>query len=183
MLKAENIATNGSEYSATQLQTVSWYALKITMRNIFYATVVLCVLALVGCKRSSLDTEFVTGTVTLDGVPIEKVRVGFNPKDGGIPSFGRTDASGKYVITSMQGGGKGKGAVAGEYQVTFSKPEPVLVDEKAGRYETKHLLHLVYLDPKQTPFEATVVKGKNEFDFDLKTDPGSEVKAPPGFQR
>lgn len=132
------------------------------------------------CSKTLLYTEHVTGTVTLDGEPAPDIRVFFNPQESGIPAHGLTDANGKYVITAMQGGGQGRGTVEGDYSVTFSKVQTTLKNEEKGLYETKQLLPLLYQDPKQTPFHATVVKGRNEFNFELKSDPEIEYKPLPG---
>jgi len=148
-------------------------------RNI--SIIVVCFCLIVGCLGDQLPTEFVTGTLTLDDQPLADARIFFNPKEGGIPAVGHTDKNGKYIITAMQGGGAGKGTVPGEYIVTVSKPVVVNVEGSEGVSETKHLLSLVYIDPAQTPFRATVVKGKNHFDFALKSTPDVEFKPPPGF--
>lgn len=131
-----------------------------------------------GCTGSSLPTEYVAGTVTLDGQPLAEANIYFNPKEGGIPAYGTTDKDGKYVITAMQGGGQGAGTVPGDYIVTFTKSEPVPTNNPEV-FDTKQLLHKVYATTAQSPFQETVVKGKNNFDFALKSDPGIEYEEPP----
>ena len=130
-----------------------------------------------GCSRSSLDTEYITGKVTLDSEPVAEARVIFAPPDGGVPAYGVTNAKGIYEVTAVQGGGKDKGTVVGRYLVGVSKLQSTMVSENPIRYETKHLLPLVYSDPEQSQFEVNVVKGKNEFNFDLKSNPDTEFKA------
>ena len=152
------------------------------MRKVkFFAACLCAAVVFVGCSSDRLPTEFVTGIVTLDGVPLENARVFFNPEGGGIPAVGRTDASGRYTITAMQGGGHGAGTVPGEYIVTLSRPDIVKINEDT--YETRHLISLVYMDPAQSPFRATVVKGRNHFDFALESNPSIEFVPPPGFGR
>ena len=154
------------------------------MRKIELFAVCLCAaIVFVGCSGAKLPTEFVTGVVTLDGEPLADARIFFNPEGGGVPAVGHTDARGVYVITAMQGGGQGAGTVAGEYAVTFSKPHIVPHERIPDSYVTHQLLPLVYIDPAQTPFHATVVKGKNHFDFALESKPAIQFVPPPGFRR
>ena len=59
----------------------------------------------------------VTGTVTLDGKPVEGAMVTFISDDGKNTSSGSTDASGNFTLTT----GDAKGAYTGTYKVTVSK--------------------------------------------------------------
>lgn len=75
---------------------------------------------LVGCGGQSYPpTSPVSGTVTLDGKPVEGATVTFVPNDSKLrPAAGVTDSSGKYTLTSFR---SGDGAMPGEYKVTVSK--------------------------------------------------------------
>lgn len=53
--------------------------------------------------------EGFTGTITLDGQPLDNATVEFVPIDGGKPAGGRTNADGQFQLE--------KGAVPGEYRV------------------------------------------------------------------
>lgn len=145
------------------------------MRYMFFLFLVSLGLGLSGCSRATLDTEFVTGVVTLDGDPIEGARVVFASKAGGTPAYGVTDKSGRYRITALQGGGTGKGTTQGEYLIAITKIQANKISEEPMiRYENVQLLPLVYSDAEQSQLTATVVKGKNEFNFDLKSKPDIE---------
>ncbi len=72
--------------------------------------------ALAGCG-SSYDVGKVSGTVTLDGEPLAGAVVTFSPTKGGAPSFGRTDASGKYTLQYTR---DTAGAEIGEHSVSVS---------------------------------------------------------------
>ena len=73
-----------------------------------------CLLAS-GCGGSS-DIASVSGTITLDGVPLAHASVTFQP-DKGRPSHGGTDEKGFYTLTySMEE----KGAVIGTSKVRIS---------------------------------------------------------------
>lgn len=87
----------------------------------FYSRVVLAVCGLLavvcaGCGGSGPKLFPVSGTVTYDGKPLAGASILFIPQ-GGRPSIGTTDASGKYTISTI---GK-PGAPAGLYGVTISK--------------------------------------------------------------
>ena len=55
-------------------------------------------LALAGCGSANLKVAPVSGTVTLDGAPLKRASVTFEPKDGGRPSFGVTNEQGRYIL-------------------------------------------------------------------------------------
>jgi hypothetical protein len=118
------------------------------------------VLSTVGCGRSkdlpALGT--VSGTVTLDGKPLEHVTVVFEAKEGRT-AFGSTDASGRYELFYM---GRHKGAVLGPNKVAINSqidapPGPGWKDPIPQRYNAK------------TELKADVVAEKNTFDFPLES--------------
>ena len=135
-----------------------------------------------GCgERSKLDVTAVTGTVTVDGRPMEGINIIFHPSDSGeIAAFGSTDAQGKYKLSSPSAP-VGSGAVAGEYIPTFSKMEAeqrpeMPPEEQWAKYgdtpaKVTHLIPEKYGVPKTCGIAPVKVeKGeKNLFDFDLKS--------------
>lgn len=150
-------------------------------RNIFYVLLVAGTLACAGCSDGKIATNMVEGTVTLDGQPLDGAMVMFAPKkkdDGAQSAYALTDKSGRYVLQTNLGRANA-GTTAGEYAVTFSKD----VAEPTGQKETdsegntvdvtvaKQLLPETYTDPATTPFSKSVAKGKNVFDFELKSKP------------
>ncbi len=130
-----------------------------------------------GCGSSRIPTEPVEGVVTLDGVPVEKVNVNFIPKNTGTgeTAGGMTDAAGKYVLSSMNGD-FGKGALEGEYLVTLSKMEVTTFDKPrpspSGMIysSSKELMPKECVTARSTKLTAKVVKGKNTFNFDVKSN-------------
>jgi len=54
-------------------------------------------LLLAGCGGSGIVT--VSGTLTYKGKPVTNAFINFVPADGGRPSMGETDASGKFTLT------------------------------------------------------------------------------------
>ena len=85
---------------------------------------VICLAALAvfaGCPAAGtgVATVPVSGTVTLDGTPVEGANVAFAPKSAdGRAAAGVTDASGRFTLTTVQ---SGDGALPGSYAVTVSK--------------------------------------------------------------
>lgn len=71
----------------------------------------LCLL-LAGCGGSGIVT--VSGTLTYKGKPVTNAFINFVPADGGRPSMGETDASGKFTLTYDP---QTKGAKTGRHKV------------------------------------------------------------------
>jgi hypothetical protein len=90
--------------------------------NIYVASLVM----LMGCGGGAEGpaTEPVSGTVTLDGKPIEGAQVVFVPNGSGRAASATTDAAGKYELTTFN---PADGAVIGSYKVTIAKTEGATV--------------------------------------------------------
>jgi len=153
----------------------------MTKQSIFGLLLIGSLLLAVGCGQTGrLRVEFVEGIVTFDGQPLEHASVTFVPvNEGGDEEVasGFTNANGMYRLSSFNGDPH-RGAVAGEYIITVSKIE--IHDPKAGmspeeaaasRLEVTQtqVLPSIYQDRQNTPLSATVVKGRNRFNFDLKS--------------
>lgn len=145
----------------------------------------LCTVAIAGCG-SGVDVQSVTGRVTLDGAPIKGATVTFSPVEGGggKAAVGIADADGQFKLADMGSGAEG--AVAGEYEVGVlwfkpsadssnatgesgggATPEKDDAKSRSGVSGPESLLPVAYQDPKSSGLKATVVKGKNEFNFEL----------------
>lgn len=138
------------------------------------------VLALIaGCAPTGPDrpkTYPVTGTVTYKGEPVADANLNFQHVDGSAYSLAKTDASGKYELTTFEAG---DGAVPGEYKVSISKFEAVASTgtENEDEYTppedagdpapSKSLLPDKYRDPEASGLTATITEGPNSFDFEL----------------
>jgi len=142
--------------------------------------VIICAMLLTcGCSGSGrIKTNIVEGTITYEGQPLEGATVSFTPTGSqGDPAYAQTDAQGKYKLQTLRGE-VDAGTTAGEYIVTISKYDFIptgrklrqddgsLADETVPKLATPE----VYMNQKETPFKATVVKGKNKFDFKLNKD-------------
>jgi len=106
----------------------------------------------------------VTGTITLDGTPLGKTNVTFQPetvsdKGRSRASSAITSADGKY---KLQYNSDVSGASIGKHQVIISKMSDNPAD--AGL----QLVPLKYND--KTELSADVVAGDNNLNFDLKSN-------------
>ena len=146
--------------------------------NVRYGLVwvfVAAVVGLSGCGESVTQSDTaipVTGTITLDGKPLEGAGVTFIPlvADQGQGGVGSTDAEGKFEVTHFR---TGKGLEPGEYRVAISKlvmqdgsPIPPGTSS-AAELATKNVLGPQYSDPNSTTLKANVASGGKPIDFAL----------------
>ncbi|MCG6156417.1 carboxypeptidase-like regulatory domain-containing protein [Rubinisphaera margarita] len=108
----------------------------------------------------------VSGTVTLDGQPLEGATVTFIPAEG-RSSTGVTDASGNYTLKYSA---DRDGAVPGQHQVTITTERALSGGEgDQPLVEAREEL----LPPKyhsETELTADVSSGSDTENFDLKTE-------------
>jgi hypothetical protein len=134
-----------------------------------------------GGDANSPDLHPVSGTVTMDGKPLDSATVFFRPSGTtkGTGSFGKTDASGKYTLRTDRGG---EGAVEGTYDVMISREvnadgtpvADVAVDPNAPAEAGGGLRESVpaaYSDYQRPTLNATVPPGGTTADFALKSKP------------
>ena len=116
--------------------------------------VLLCILVplLTGCggREGVPELGTVYGTVTLDGQPLPRAIVKFQPQTGRA-SYGETDEDGDYVLLYVD---DVEGALPGTHVVSISADTKRIPD----RYN------------KRTAIQREVVAGSNEFDFPLESD-------------
>ncbi len=149
-----------------------------------------------GCSGNSSGrptTYPVTGTVKLNGKPVEGAVVTFQLTDGKENSVGSTDKEGKFSLSMF---GPNDGAIPGQYKVSISKFDveppkttgmvagqinsgdlpaeyspPAAGGGTAGAGSTgpKNSLPAKFANYDSSGLRAMVdAKGKNSFDFDLK---------------
>jgi hypothetical protein len=125
--------------------------------------------AVTGCGESPLKTGDVSGTVTIDGRPLNEVSVLFTP-DGpdmsGPPSGAITDDAGRYTLNYSQRQGSssqsGTGAMIGWHKVTlddFKMKNEML--PPPGRVPA------IYTDLASTPLRVEVKEGSQTIDLKL----------------
>ena len=135
-----------------------------------------------GCGgRKWPPTNKTTGTVTLDGQPVEEATVSFFPKGGFKPANGKTDSAGRYEMTTFNAN---DGAMTGSFGVSIAKyPEVKIETTLEGTPWTEDMesdeppevdkpiensLPEKYADAETSGFTATVVEGDgNVFNFEL----------------
>lgn len=157
-------------------------------------------LVLSGCGGGTpvLDTEPVTGVVTLDGEPVPEATVLFSPvnEGEGTPATGMTDSEGVYTLTARPAGGAkgeaGAGTTPGEYNVGVIKTEsaeamsaeeqhkqatqgdgggsPEEQHEQAGQGDESNIVPEKYNSPKNSGITVTVTEGKNEIPIELSSN-------------
>jgi hypothetical protein len=116
-----------------------------------------------GCGKGTSpdrpDLANVTGIVTLDGQPLSEAVVTFQPADR-HPSIGRTDSEGRYELYYMP---DTQGGVIGPNQVMVTTRQ----DGEDGDPASNIPERIPAQYNAQTTLSADVVKGRNEFNFDL----------------
>lgn len=110
-----------------------------------------------GCSKpreDQLPVFSVSGTVTYNGQPMKGASIVLVPSQHDrrlrMPPFGVVGDDGSFVITSY---GKGDGAPAGEYKVTFTWPD--------GTEEPADLLKGRLSDPRRPSGVVTIAEGDN----------------------
>ena len=148
------------------------------LRVYFVSGIALSVcLLLSGCGGTEHPGTYpVQGTVTFNGQPVADATVNFHPVGQSRSSVGRTDAQGRYELTTFS---SGDGAMPGEYRVAISKfelppgaeaedPEPPEeLQSDAEALVPQNVLPERYASPDTSELTATVSVGPNTVDFDL----------------
>lgn len=135
---------------------------------------------LVGCPGANSTSNAgatVSGTVMLDGSPVEGATVTFRPESpDGSGAFGMTDAEGKYVLNTSSAV---LGVVPGTYKVSVTKMEAAASDAPAEddpsyggapkqQAAPKHLLPEKYSRIESSGLTADVKPGENTVPLELK---------------
>ncbi|MDD3588021.1 MAG: hypothetical protein PHQ75_12640 [Thermoguttaceae bacterium] len=135
------------------------------------------VVSLIGCQKNKLAP--VTGTVSLDGKPVENAKVYLTPVGGGDgAATGEADAAGHFTLRLLKGGETG--AIPGEYIVTVKKiisvdtgkTQPDLYDpsKRMPLLDSKNEIPEKYNSIEKPLLKATIVAGKNPpIDLQLKS--------------
>lgn len=123
----------------------------------------------IGCDRGPPVVK-VEGKVLLDGQPLAAADVGFSPVGSGdvLAAGGRTRDDGTFLLSS-RGARLGTGALLGEYVVTIRK----IKDPPEGEaYQSNAIEYIVpprYGDTGKSPLRATIVRGRNVFEFGVES--------------
>jgi hypothetical protein len=121
------------------------------------------VLGILGCSGTRSDLAPVSGVVTLDGQPLPRATLVFQPEAAGPASFGLTDDNGRYTLMYDVGV---TGAVVGKHAVkitTFQERDP---DSDPPIPAAPEILPDRYHRSSELSAEVASSK-KNEINFDL----------------
>lgn len=113
-----------------------------------------------GCGGSGIETADVSGTITLNGVPVKGIVVSFVPEAKMRPSTGETDADGKYTarFTKSQ-----SGVVPGPCVVKFAYYRgDTVVNSLPPEWSEKAA--------ENPDLNVTVPAGGLTFDYDIQHD-------------
>ena len=124
-------------------------------------TPILFCLLMAGCGSGN-DLAKVKGEVTLNGRPLEGATVKFQPTaPGGSPSFGMTDADGRYELMYTF---NTAGSMPGEHVVSIGTAG-AFIDDEGCEVEREERVPAKY--NTQTELKRTVVPGRNTINFEL----------------
>jgi len=136
----------------------------------------LAVFALAGCGSNTNPAAVpVSGTVTVNNLPLAGATVTFIPTDGtpGFGGTGRTNAEGKYTLTGSRD--DTPGVCPGKYKVVISKrlmPDgtEVPADDRTPPFESpaRESLPAAYSNMQAPTLTATVPAQGGTSDFPLK---------------
>ncbi len=151
-------ASRGPLASAQPLFPNAPFLARASLRRLAMAT--LCgmgLLGLAGCGGGDRPTlGRVHGRVTMDGQPLAKALIAFQPKVKGRESFASTDANGQYELTYL-GDVKGAGIGPNSVRVSAQKSRDLKSETVPAKYN------------QQTTLRFEVKAGDNEANFDLTT--------------
>ena len=155
---------------------------------------VLFLFTVVGCGKKGPVVAVVSGTVLLDGEPLDGASVIFHPtSSSGLAGSGKTVSDGTFGLTTF-GAVPGAGATPGEYVVTVSKEEwpefeepedddpdyekkMAQVEREMERAKPIYVTPRAYSDEETSGLTATVSSGENDIVLKLSSDfPGSSKK-------
>jgi len=135
-------------------------------QSVLLAAGVLWACTCVGCTEDPLNRQSVSGTVKVNGQPIPKGSILFNPVTSGGTVSGGVIENGQYKVPAD------KGLSPGEYLVSISAPDTNAPVPKG--YDKGHEPAPPELIPPQygskTTQKVTVTDGgSNVFDYDIQT--------------
>ena len=140
---------------------------RVSKRGLRVAGLLMAAVMLCGCGSSYEAT--VSGTVTLDGRPMDRGHgvVTFHPVEDGALAYGQIGPGGQYEIRT----GRADGLTAGEYDITVQVT--VMPETPGGDPNVEPLPELItparYGTREQTDLRFTVKPGRNRIDLALST--------------
>jgi len=146
--------------------------MSIFLRNryLFSLVPLLMALGIVGCGEAPPKRVAITGTVKLDGKPVESGSITFIPEpDSPNPSAGGEIKGGEYILTADAGPSSGKYRVEIRWSRPTGKKVPVGSPSPPGTMmdEVKEAIPAKY--NTQSTLEREISADENTVDFDLES--------------
>jgi len=133
------------------------------MKHLLSGSLLLIAAVCIGCGPSGPELGEVTGKVTLDGEPVHRATIIFQPvAEGGSPSIAETQEDGSYELYYTDR----PGALIGEHEVMITTGRQISTEEGGG--EVPEMLPPKYNE--QTELRKTVEEGGNVINFDLSSN-------------
>lgn len=156
---------------------------KIMSKTLFTRSASLLMLAAIGLMSAGCGggdgppLTKVSGTVKLGGKPLPNATVTFEPASGKRPSYGVTDASGRYTLKFTQ---NSLGAVRDEHVVRISTWKAPTESGGTWRAGEPELVPAVYNDlaRESANMKHKVTGGSATIDFDLDPNAGPIARRP-----
>ncbi len=129
-------------------------------------------LAAVGCGGDEYPLAPVSGTVTLDGAPVADARIGFEPVrqgeslEAGPGSYGKTDQEGRFSLKSLHGD---QGAVVGPHMVRITTFQTKGSGPAGIEVVAEERIPARYVDGSTLRFTVPA-DGTDEADFELTSN-------------
>lgn len=105
----------------------------------------------------------VSGTVTLDGVPLKRGTVGFAPVGGGMRASGPIESDGSYSLSTN----RDAGLEPGEYTVSVVSREPGPPATSGPPMPGPYITPQHYASDATSGLKFTVERGSNTIDLEL----------------
>ncbi len=133
---------------------------EIMKKRQLFVIIFLAALAIVGCSRSG-DRLAASGTVTLDGKPLESGSINFSPVDSSTNGSGGMVKNGEFEIAADSG------LPAGKYSVTILAFSPTGRTVRDPQMGDRPEMAPVRFKEAGTLEAAVTADGSNQFEFKL----------------
>lgn len=135
-----------------------------------------CLVCLATCGCGGPYDASVSGVVTLDGNPLPRGTVAFNPENTGPTAYGQIDSSGNYSVKT----GREEGLSSGNYVLTVVANELPTEEGRDGGPPPagKPITPMWYRSPETSGLTLTVEAGSQTHDISLTNQPPAGWQAP-----
>ena len=134
----------------------------------------LVVLTLTGCGSGRTTAgATATGTITVEGVPLDGGTIAFSPINRGSSAFGKIASDGTYEVETDA---QTIGLAPGDYQIAIYYEPSETEDAQGNQVFGQNPVAKKYGDFDRSGLMATVSPGNNTFDLDLEPKKGRRGK-------